>query len=73
MRRSYFIPILLIVLAGLALEAGAAEQKRILGIFYRGCEEICKSFKAEINKSGLGADFVVLATSIRINRCSRSS
>lgn len=47
------------MLAGTAVKAGAAEKKRILGIFYRGCEEVCKSFKAEIDHSGLGVDFVV--------------
>ena len=59
MRRCFFVPILLIMLAGTAVKAGAAEKKRILGIFYRGCEEVCKSFKAEIDHSGLDVDFVV--------------
>lgn len=37
----------------------AAESKLILGVFYRGCEELCEGFQAALADSGFDAQMVV--------------
>jgi putative ABC transport system substrate-binding protein len=39
--------------------AAAAESKLIFGVFYRGCEELCKGFQAAIAESGFDAELVI--------------
>lgn len=39
--------------------AEAGETKRILGVFYRGCEDLCEGFKAGIAESGIAAEYIV--------------
>jgi putative ABC transport system substrate-binding protein len=39
--------------------SAAAETKRILGVFYRGCEELCEGFKATIAESGFDVELVI--------------
>ena len=40
--------------------AHAADRKQILGVFYEGCEEICKGFRAGIAESGFAADVTII-------------
>lgn len=40
--------------------AQAGEKKRILGVFYDGCENTCRGFKAGIAESGFNAEVRVL-------------
>ncbi len=48
------------VALALAVAAPAgAETKRILGIFYEGCEHLCEGFKAAIADSGFDAEVIV--------------
>jgi putative ABC transport system substrate-binding protein len=49
-----------ILALGFAGAGEAAESKRILGIFYEGCEKTCEGFKAGIEKSGFDAQVEVL-------------
>jgi putative tryptophan/tyrosine transport system substrate-binding protein len=46
------------LLGGVATPA-VAETKQILGVFYRGCEELCEGFKATIEASGFDAEVIV--------------
>ncbi|MDF1585805.1 ABC transporter substrate-binding protein [Marinimicrococcus flavescens] len=36
----------------------AGESLKILGVLYRGCEQVCQGFAARIEESGLDAEFV---------------
>lgn len=49
---------LLVALLPAALHA--AGPKRILGVFYEGCEKTCEGFKARIAESGLDAQLTII-------------
>ena len=49
-----------VLAVGFVFPAQAADSKRILGIFYEGCEKTCEGFKAGIAKSGFDAEVDVL-------------
>ncbi|MFC6521972.1 ABC transporter substrate binding protein [Undibacterium arcticum] len=52
--------ILWILACALCAAVQAGEKKRILGVFYEGCEETCRGFKAGIADSGLDAEITIL-------------
>lgn len=39
--------------------AQSAEKKKILGVFFRGCEHLCEGFKTRIAASGFNAEVVI--------------
>jgi putative tryptophan/tyrosine transport system substrate-binding protein len=51
--------LLLAALLGGVATPAAAETEQILGVFYRGCEELCDGFKATIEASGFDAEVIV--------------
>jgi putative ABC transport system substrate-binding protein len=52
--------LVLVALAGLVGPVQAEGTKRILGIFYEGCEKTCEGFKAGIANSGFPAEVEIL-------------
>jgi putative ABC transport system substrate-binding protein len=63
-RRCQVCACVLPIVACLALlpltgHGAGAETKKILGIFYRGCEETCEGFQERLAESGLDVEFVV--------------
>jgi putative ABC transport system substrate-binding protein len=53
--------LLLTILLAVATSAThGAERKRILGVFYEGCENVCEGFKSGIAESGFDADITFL-------------
>jgi putative ABC transport system substrate-binding protein len=59
MRRFAIGMIAVAALAILAITVEAGEKKRILGVFYEGCENVCEGFKAGIVESGFDAEVIV--------------
>ena len=47
------------VLAGLAGPAETGETKKILGVFFRGCELACEGFKAGLADGGMDVEFII--------------
>ena len=59
MRRFASCMIAVAALAMLTIAVESAEKKRILGVFYEGCEGTCEGFKAGISESGFDAELIV--------------
>jgi len=52
--------IFLVLVCAFSSTPHAAEKKRILGVFYEGCERTCQGFKAGIAGSGFNAEVTIL-------------
>ena len=59
MSRSVYAFLFGAVMAVLAGNAAGAETKRVLGVFFRGCEEACQGFQKRIAESGMDVEFVI--------------
>lgn len=59
MRSFQFLLLFLFAVAINDLDAVAVEKKRILGVFYEGCEKTCQGFKAAIEKSGFAVEVAI--------------
>jgi putative tryptophan/tyrosine transport system substrate-binding protein len=59
MRNFQFLALFMLAVSINNLDAMAVEKKRILGVFYEGCEKTCEGFKAGIEKSGLSAEVTI--------------